>query len=145
RAALKEVREMVSDMRMIRLKDEFIRIKQLLKAAQIDLEMKGNFKDIHTSLLIENVISMCLKESVTNIVNHSEASLCTISFAQSKDEIIMNIEDNGIGFETSNPRTMDSHGLRGMAERIEFMNGTFTIHSKQGTSIYITIPFVMQN
>lgn len=144
RTALKEVREMVSDMRMIRLEDEIIRIKQLLKAAQIDLEIKGDFKDIHTSLLIENVISMCLKESVTNIVNHSQASLCTISFSQSKDEIVMNIHDNGRGFETNNPRMMQSHGLKGMAERIEFMNGTFAIDSEQGTTININIPFTIQ-
>ncbi len=37
--------------------------------------------------LAENVLSMCLKEAVTNIVKHSEATQCRITFDQSDNEV----------------------------------------------------------
>ena len=39
--ALKEVREMVSEMRGTKLEEEMIRIKQILKAAEIEFEFEG--------------------------------------------------------------------------------------------------------
>ena len=42
RTALKEVREMVSEMRGTKVEEEIIRIKQILKAAQINFEFDGN-------------------------------------------------------------------------------------------------------
>lgn len=144
RTALKEVREMVSDMRSIRLEDEIMRIKQLLNAAQIDLEIEGSPSMLNTSLLVENVISMCIKEAVTNIVNHSDATLCKISFAQLNDEMIITIQDNGTGIKKDNENVIHGHGIRGMAERIEFINGTFTLESDKGTIIDIRIPSVIQ-
>ena len=71
RSALKEVREMVTEMRGIRLEDEISRIRQLLAAAEIEFEIEGNPKLTNTSLITENVVSMCIKEAVTNVVKHS--------------------------------------------------------------------------
>lgn len=145
RTALKEVREMVSDMRSIQIEDELIRIKQLLTAAQIDFAIEGDVHELHTSLLIENVLSMCLKEAVTNIVNHSNASACKIIFSQSADEMGVTVEDNGCGISEHDERTMQGYGLQGMRERIEFINGQLTITSNQGTTIDIRIPYVIQS
>src|SRR5690625_622537 len=51
RTALKEVREMVSNMRSIKLEDELIRVKQMLNAAQIKVQQEGSRNLINTSLL----------------------------------------------------------------------------------------------
>src|SRR5699024_2911466 len=67
RTALKEVREMVSDMRGTRLKDEIIHVRKMLEAAQIHFNLEGNPNLTHISLLVENVLSMCMKEAVTNV------------------------------------------------------------------------------
>src|SRR5699024_5321506 len=68
--ALKEVRELVNDMRTKKLSKEIIRVEQTLNAAEMDLTIHDdpNFNPI--SPLAENVLCMCMKESVTNIVNH---------------------------------------------------------------------------
>lgn len=142
RMALKEVREMVADMRRVKLADEIIRVKQMLKVAQIDCVIKGDPPDqMDVSILIENVLSMCLKEAVTNVVKHSESTECHILIKQHADEIMMNIKDNGKGFNN----TIDSyegHGLRGMKERLDFINGQLTVDVSNGTTLNIRVPNV---
>lgn len=143
RAALKEVREMVSDMRSIKLEDELIRVQQMLNAAQIKVYQEGSSKLVNTSLLIENVLSMCLKEAVTNVVKHSKASTCHILIKQYKTEMLIQVKDNGIGMKSQNGVDM-GHGLSGMRERLEFMNGSLAIKSSNGTTLSIRIPHVIQ-
>ncbi|MCG0056948.1 ATP-binding protein, partial [Escherichia coli] len=54
----------------------------------------------NVSLLIENILSMCLKEAVTNVVKHSQATVCTITLHQSAKEVGITVKDNGIGINT---------------------------------------------
>src|SRR5699024_3916602 len=127
RTALKEVREMVSDMRGIKLNDEIIHIRQMLEAAQINYNIEGSPELIDTPLLIENVLSMCLKEAVTNVVKHSEATSCNIVIKQSAEERQIKFCDNGIGSDEMG--LSSAHGLRGMRERLEFVNGSMEVDS----------------
>lgn len=147
RTALKEVREMVSNMRSIKLEDELIRVEQLLKAAQIKVTIKGDPKLIDTSLLVENVLSMCLKEAVTNVVNHSHANICYILIWQSSQDVLIKVQDDGIGIHLNDEQnqTINGHGIKGMRERLEFMNGTLKIISApNGTTLEMRIPHVIQ-
>ncbi|MBD8038753.1 sensor histidine kinase [Solibacillus sp. A46] len=142
RLALKEVRELVADMRAVRIEEELYRVEQILKAAQIKLRLNGDKSEIHMPTLAENVISMCLKEAVTNIVKHSKATICRISFYQSDDEFKMMIQDNGIGFKRSH-ELEGGNGLKGMQERIEFINGSLEIENGDGTTVILKIPLAI--
>ncbi len=104
RTALKEVREMVTDMRSVRFEDEIIHIQQMLEAAEISLHLEGSTALKRTPLLVENVLSMCLKEAVTNIVKHSQASVSRIAIHQSESEVRIEIQDNGVGINESDKK-----------------------------------------
>ncbi|ASA21118.1 sensor histidine kinase [Paenibacillus donghaensis] len=143
RSALKEVREMVTQMRGIRLEDEIIRVKQLLAAAEIEFELEGNPKLTNTSLITENVVSMCIKEAVTNVVRHSGAETCRILIEPSRTELTIRIKDNGAGIPGNNIYAK-GHGLQGMRERLEFVNGSMDIQRDQGTTLVIKVPNVFQ-
>ncbi|MBN3525152.1 sensor histidine kinase [Paenibacillus apiarius] len=143
RSALKEVREMVTQMRGTRLEDEMFRIKQILKAAQIEFTLEGDLKLSNTSLLNENVLGMCLKEAVTNIVKHSNASACSIVMEPSNTELCVKVKDNGIGI-AGDAASARGNGLRGMRERLEFVNGSMDIVSDNGTMIIIKVPNVFK-
>lgn len=143
RTALNEVRKMVSQMRGIRLKEEMIHVKQILKAAQINFVCDEEFTLTNVPLLTENILSMCLKEAVTNVVRHSGASTCTISIEQSKNEIEIIVQDNGIGSVTNDNFTK-GNGLNGMKERLEFVNGSLDIISQKGTTLLIKVPNVIK-
>lgn len=139
RTALSEVRKMVSSMRGIRLKDEIVRVKQILKAAEIDFEGNQDISIKNVPLLTENILSMCMKEAVNNVVKHSGASSCSISIEQSWKEMVMTIHDNGV-FKSEGDKELRGSGLLGMKERLEFINGSLELLTKEGTTLVIRVP-----
>ena len=50
-------------MRGIRLKEEIIRVKQILKAAEIEFGGEQEFNLTNVSLFLENLLSMCYEGS----------------------------------------------------------------------------------
>ncbi|WP_342599669.1 sensor histidine kinase [Psychrobacillus sp. FSL H8-0483] len=143
RSVLKEVRELVTNMRGTKLEDELFRIKQILHAAQITCKISGSPKLLKTPLLVENMLSMCLKEAVTNVVKHSGATSCSISIKQSAKETLIKVYDNGVGIDERKDWSK-GHGIRGIKERLEFVNGSLDIYSKNGTIVNIHVPNVIQ-
>lgn len=142
RTALKEVRELVSDMRGTKLEEELLRVQQILKAAEIDFVLYGNPELKNTPLLVENVLSMCLKEAVTNLVKHSQAGRCTILIKQSPEEVLVQVQDDGIGLPESGV-FLQGNGLAGMRERLEFINGSVDIKGMDGAILNIRVPNVI--
>jgi two-component system, NarL family, sensor histidine kinase DesK len=139
---LKEVREMVSEMRSVKISEEIEHIKQLLHVAQIRHEITIGTKETAIPLFIENVLSMCIKEAVTNIVKHSEASFCSIVLKENSEHFLLVITDNGIG---TKDKIVFGNGLKGMKERLEFVNGEISINTrKNGLALSITIPKVIK-
>jgi two-component system, NarL family, sensor histidine kinase DesK len=130
---------MVSSMRGIRLKDEIVRVKQILKAAEINFEGNQDISIKNVPLLTENILSMCLKEAVNNVVKHSGATSCSISIVQSWKEMVMTIHDNGV-FKSEGDNENRGSGLLGMKERLEFINGSLELLTKEGTTLLIRVP-----
>lgn len=144
RTALKEVRELISSMRLIKLSEEVQRVEQILSAASIKVIINGDSELYQTSILAENVLSMCLKEATTNIVKHSNASTCEITIQELTNETSITIEDDGVGFYY-NPLDRSTHGISGMMERLEFINGKLKIDSNNGTKLTISIPYIISH
>ena len=82
---------------------------------------------------------MCLKEAVNNVVKHSGASSCSISIEQSWKELVMTIHDNGV-FKSNGDKETKGSGLLGMKERLEFINGSLELLTKEGTTLVIRVP-----
>lgn len=142
--ALKEVRELVEDMRAVKLEDELMRIQQILKAAEMDFTVVGDPAFTNIPAIVENVLSMCLKEAVTNVVKHSYGTSCSIAFEQLTNEFVINVEDNGIGI-TRGGETSPGSGLKGMRERLEFINGSLRIEGGEGTKLSIRVPAIIKH
>ncbi|WP_432362426.1 sensor histidine kinase [Sporosarcina sp. UB5] len=138
--ALKEVRELVANIRATRLVDEVLRARQILAAAEIELRIEGDPAVTNIPSNVENVLGMCLKESVTNVVKHSEATVCYVIFKQEDDEVSIVVRDNGKGMKD---RKSVGTGIKGMRERLEFVNGSLEINEERGTTLTIRMPVVI--
>jgi two-component system, NarL family, sensor histidine kinase DesK len=138
--ALKEVRELVANIRSVSVSEELIRVKQMLDAAEIDVIISGDdVGNLKMPTLSESVVAMCLKEAVNNIVRHSKANHCLISITQSDNEVQLVVYDDGVGFNKDHQHA--GNGLKGMRERLEFINGTLEINQKNtGTELVIHVP-----
>jgi signal transduction histidine kinase len=81
-----------------------------------------------------------LQEGLTNIQKHAQATLVSIRGQSISEEIILEIEDNGRGFNPN--RVHSGYGLLGMKERVHSLGGSLKINSAcdQGTCIEVKIP-----
>ncbi|MEK4199351.1 sensor histidine kinase [Cytobacillus sp. FSL K6-0265] len=140
RNALKQVRELVADMRILTIAETISDCKGILNSANITLEVTGLTRCDNITSMTQNIISMCIKEGVTNIVKHSRATHCVIGFSQNNLGIEVTIRDNGVGF---NRETKLGNGLKGMSERLEFVEGSLNFfHYDRGLSVNVFIPIV---
>lgn len=142
-SALKEVRELVSDMRSKKLKEEIVRVQQILNAAEMDVTIHGEPSFEPISPLVENILCMCMKEAVTNVVKHSYGNTCDIFFERSTNAFIIKVIDDGIGIPQSGAGLPGS-GIDGIKERLEFVNGHLRIEANHGTTLTITVPVIIK-
>ncbi|MCY8073468.1 sensor histidine kinase [Bacillus haynesii] len=139
RAALKQVRELVSDMKTATIAEELIHIQQILRAADITFEYMGGSDFSNIPPVTQNIVSMCIREAATNIVKHSRATHCTISISQTDEKISIAIKDDGMGM---NQQTPFGNGLRGMKERLALIDGALDVSTHNGTVLSIAVPIV---
>jgi two-component system, NarL family, sensor histidine kinase DesK len=133
RKALGEVREAIRGYRSEGLPAELDRTQRTLDAAGVRFEC--NSTPPHISAARETVLSLVLREAVTNIVRHARANRCKVMFSTEGDYHQLLVEDDGCG-----GIVREGSGLRGMRERIEAMGGTLTIDSKNGTMLTVNLP-----
>ena len=95
----------------------------------------------------ELVVYRIIQESLNNIMKHAKATTISISLAFSGENVLVEITDNGKGFnvEEASGRTINKSGagLRNMKNRTNLIGGTFDIRTvaQQGTTIAMLIPF----
>ncbi|MBV5281104.1 MAG: PAS domain S-box protein [Paludibacter sp.] len=84
-----------------------------------------------------------LQEAMTNIVKHAKATTVKVEFHNYDNVLILEIVDNGVGFDINNSGRNDSYGMIGMKERIFLLNGELDISSKvgKGTRIKVKVPY----
>ena len=81
-----------------------------------------------------------IQEAFNNIIKHAEAKNIDLQLVGHENYATINIEDDGIGFDTSNKKR--GLGLKNMTSRAQQLNGTLSIDSQPtiGTSLLITFP-----
>jgi PAS domain S-box-containing protein len=90
---------------------------------------------------VKEAIYRVVQESLQNSVKHSRAQRITLRLEQCPGSLHLRVQDDGIGFDATQP--YPGHlGLRSMRERVERLNGTFSIESApgQGVTIEVDIP-----
>ncbi|RZM30371.1 MAG: hypothetical protein EOO88_01010 [Pedobacter sp.] len=83
---------------------------------------------------------LIFKEALSNISKYSQATLVEISISYQGSTIILQIKDNGKGFDADSASS--GNGLMNMRKRSEMLRGSIQITSQQGkgTEIVLQIP-----
>jgi len=84
-------------------------------------------------------ILMVVKESLNNIIKHSKATQVEIESSISNSDFMITIKDNGTGVSEV---TNLGNGIKNMRNRVESLNGQFSINNNtgSGTIIKVNIP-----
>jgi signal transduction histidine kinase len=93
---------------------------------------------------VELVLYRAVQEALSNVAKHSSASLALVSLSRRRNEVTLQIQDNGVGFEPAEKTQPNGTGLGlfGMRERLALVGGDVQIESVkgQGTTITVHVP-----
>jgi len=80
---------------------------------------------------------LIFKEAVNNLVKYSGATRASISLTWENNRVRLNIRDNGVGFDTSQPKA--GNGLKNMKRRADEMKAEFNLESQPGNGTQIDL------
>ncbi len=82
------------------------------------------------------------QETLTNVARHSGATRVTVKLKDSPQELVLEVRDNGRGFDTGAEGSKKSFGLLGMKERALLLGGTCDIKGDpgRGTTVTLRVP-----
>ncbi|MFZ6659010.1 sensor histidine kinase [Undibacterium sp. TJN19] len=137
RDTLGEVRSTVRNSRANSVELELRVAKKALNAAEVN--MISLIEQCTIPLPLENVIALSLREAVTNIIRHANASTCKITLSSDSQQIKLVIADDGLAGKRDFLIRKGS-GLTGMTERIQALQGSLNIRHENGLTIEILLP-----
>ena len=148
RQTLHDIREAVSGYRRPTLAIELITARTALEAAGIHLDddpelitRSGTF-----DAEAEAALAWCLREAVANVIRHSGARNCAIRLIERRDELSLDITDDGRGPNPANGNAANDNagngnagnGLRNMSERLSAVGGGLTLSPARPHGLRLT-------
>ena len=108
-----------------------------LKVKYQSLNMENLEIDQTTSITLYRIV----QELIHNTIKHASAKNAIVQISTIDDRLHLEVEDDGIGFNTDILDRAKGIGWRNIQNRIEFLKGKWDIHSEigKGTSVHIEL------
>lgn len=121
---------------------------EMLTPTGIQCTVTSNFPPgVRLAPAIESEVYRIIQEGVTNMQRHARATTAKVRLSLNQDALSLELEDNGVGFDTSGPaREPESGiGLKGMRERVRLLDGIMHLRSSHGagTAVHVLVPRVL--
>ncbi len=151
-SAVDDLRAMIADLRPAQLDDLGLvpalrdMAEHIATRSKVQIEVNASEPRRRLRAQVETILYRLAQEALNNAARHSRATRVTITLKFSSDDVMLEIQDNGVGFvpeaviKTQAPRR--AWGLLGMQERVMLVGGTLDIQSVpgKGTRLVAHIP-----
>ncbi|HZT42754.1 MAG TPA: PAS domain S-box protein [Chthonomonadaceae bacterium] len=107
------------------------------QTARTDFALAGTPYALPSEIEVE--LLRIAQEALTNAQKHAQATHIQITLTFASDQVRLSIQDNGIGFDTTQEGANSRYGLPGMRERAERIGGRLTMTSQPGQGALITV------
>lgn len=128
REALTDVRRAVEGYREITLAGELARARSALAAAGIQAQLPAAFDSLEPDL--DELYAWTVREGVTNVLRHSGARTCTITF--DRNGLSVSDDGKGVSHEQKAGKALSGNGIRGLEERATAIGCTARLESPSG-------------
>ncbi|EKU46585.1 GAF domain-containing sensor histidine kinase [Staphylococcus massiliensis] len=140
--AVNEMRALIWQLKPIGLEHGLVQaLKQYAKMLDmsLDVEVSGLIDVSHS---IEENIYRIIQEAMNNTRKHTNTNHIKLKLEQTETELIVDIIDQGEGFDVSSKNLYESHGINNMKQRAHMIHGQMKLAStkQEGTSIHLKIP-----
>jgi signal transduction histidine kinase len=115
-------------------------INQLNKTCKYNIKLTITGEVFFMDVEKELVIFRMIQESLSNIMKHAEATKVDIALFFSENNLIIEVLDNGKGFDVS--ASKNGNGLNNIRNRAQFLGGfvLFESEKNKGANVKIEIP-----
>jgi signal transduction histidine kinase len=146
-ATLQDVRRLAVELRPKAL-DDFGLVPALERLASTISEATGMSVQLEHTLAaerlppeVETTLYRITQEALTNVVKHAQATHVSVVVSRKDASVSVLIEDDGRGFAPGEANR-EGVGLLGMRERVELLDGRFTVESGEdgGATIVAEVP-----
>lgn len=88
-----------------------------------------------------------VREAVVNAVRHGRASVVALRLHVADTLLSLEVDDDGVGFDTGSPRRERGFGLVSMRERAEALGGSLHVESRvgSGTTVRVLVPNALRH
>lgn len=122
---------------VIKLREYHLKIKNI----SINVDMEN--PNINMNALQATALFRIIQEGVNNAVKYASAGLIRIFILQHDQELSVQIDDDGIGFDPGN--VQNGFGLENMKQRTQELHGHYAIESSTGSGTRISIHIPITN
>jgi PAS domain S-box-containing protein len=144
--ALKEMRLMLYELRTTATQDEGLieTLRHRMEAVETRAGVKTRLRTEDLEKLpshVEEGLQRIAQEALNNTLKHAGATEIAVDIRMIGEDVVIEIADNGQGFDPDNAMAQGGMGLKIMHERAEKLNGRVSVLSRpgEGTSIVITV------
>ena len=93
---------------------------------------------------IKTQIFRIVQEASNNVYKHAKATTFEVQLISHSNEIVITLDDDGVGFDYSEIDYMNSKGLANMKTRAKSMDASFELNTSPGKGTHITISIPIQ-
>ncbi|MCG8333759.1 MAG: sensor histidine kinase, partial [Proteobacteria bacterium] len=145
---IQSTRHIISDLRPKILEDfglaaavEWL-VENFEKSVEVKCETIINLNQVDPDTERSLALFRILQESLNNVSKHAKADQVRIKLLETRQQIILQVTDNGVGFSYRQKPGAKSYGLSGIKERITLFKGSYKIRSLIGigTTLLVQLP-----
>jgi two-component system NarL family sensor kinase len=105
-------------------------------------ELELDLQPCEAASHLEMCVYRVAQEAVQNAVRHSSASVLHVALRCEEEMMVLEVADNGRGFDRAAGRRAGSCGLDGMSERAALVGGSLEVRSApgRGTHVRLAVP-----
>jgi signal transduction histidine kinase len=118
-------------------------VRRAQEATTIDLAVEVDGEHDRMPERVELAGFRIAQEALTNALKYANASRVTIAASFSGDGVVLEIVDDGVGFDLFLPDDDRPRlGLKGMQERVDLVGGKLRLRSRpgHGTTVWVKLP-----
>ncbi|MBM9460800.1 sensor histidine kinase [Nocardioides sp. zg-536] len=109
-----------------------------------DLVVAGEVRELHPE--VETTVLRVAQEALANVARHAGAARVLLTLTYDDAELILDVRDDGSGFEPTTAPSASSFGLRGMRQRAERLAGVLEVETEPGagTALSLRLPALVR-
>jgi signal transduction histidine kinase len=149
-ATIRDIRNFILDLRPHRFQGNLEQglgrlVREFQANTMVSVSLSAE-KDVLTRLPASVARSLFLttQEALANIARHAQATQVLVNVEAQDNNVILNVSDDGRGFDMASKNYSVGHGLSNMRARAEDLNGSFAIRSAPGKGTTVKLIFPLE-